>query len=348
MKEENNDNITYYKSRNIIQKRGQVVRRDSLNDTKKKLLALEASKVQNNDTEETIYKITAQEIVDLCGYVKSGALYDYLFNEIYELKGKRVAFTIQDKDGQILEVIESYMENIRINRKNGYATYTIPKTLVEHFKSYSPYAKMNLLDFMPLRSGYAMSLYELLMSWSYRGEVVYTIPQLRDLIEIEDDKYTDACNFVKRVVDKPIQQINERVKEPFEYQVIRGAKKKIEAIRFIIPKPDKSIEQIADNTLEGILGADKAILAIEQYGQEYCDANLKYTLSKETKSKTAYLINALKNDWAEYGKTLEFQKLQKEATQAAEQKEKGLQENASHGNEEIIHLFSEFKESLCV
>lgn len=229
--------LVYIKSNDLIQMRGTVIRRDPLSETKRKIIALEASKVQESDTKDTVYTITALEMLDLCSVEKNGRTYEQIFAEMYDLKTKAIAFV--NERGKIS--IESYMDNIEIDRENGNATFTIPAALMPHFKSYARFTRLDLIEYMPLRGQYALLLYELLMSWREKGEVYYTLDQLRLLLEVPEETYPRNADFLRYVIYQPLTQINDRLQGmKVKHKLKYGYRRKVEGVTFIIPKPKET------------------------------------------------------------------------------------------------------------
>jgi plasmid replication initiation protein len=328
--------LTYSKSTDLIQMRGTVVRRDSLSETKRKIIALEASKVKESDTHETVYSIKAKELIDLCNVEKNGRTYDQVFTEIYELKNKAIAFI--NERGKIS--IESYMDKIELDREGGFVTYQIPEALLPHFKRYAQFTKLDLIEYMPMRGQYALLLYELLMSWRKAGKVYYIVEDLRRLLEVPDGIYPSTGDFLRRAVYAAVDQINERIKgRKIKYELKIGSRRKVEGVTFIIPKIKEELSSPkGEPTLEeqealgqttifemikeqaatvepdqhpapssvlvemiDILKSDEeAVVLFAQYGEDYCHANIQYSRSYAKKDLGAYLRKALAGNWAKY------------------------------------------------
>lgn len=325
-----NKQLTYIKSNDLIQMRGAVIRRDPLSETKRKIIALEASKVQETDTPDTVYTLTAKELIDLCGVEKNGRTYEQIFAEIYDLKTKTIAFV--NKRGKIS--IESYMDKIEIDRENGNATYKIPEALLPHFKRYAQFTKLDLIEYMPLRGQYALLLYELLMSWREKGEVYYTLDQLRQLLEVPEGAYPRTADLLRYTVYEPLKQVNQRLAgKKIKYELKHGYRRKVEGVTFFIPKVkdektaepptlaaleamgqttilDAISEQAATVTpdlraevqieIAAILGDEEAAAMFKKYGEGYCAANLAYSRKHAKKDLAAYFRKALAANYAKY------------------------------------------------
>ena len=349
----NTNKLTYVKSNDMIQVRGQVIRRDPLSETKRKIIAFEASMVQDNHTHETVFTIPIKEFAEICEIAPSsrnGDYYDNTFAEIYDLKTKAIAFV--NERGNIS--IESYMDNIEVNRKEGTVSYTIPKALIPHFKMYSQFTKLDLLEYMPMRGQYALLLYELLMSWREAGSVYYTLEDLRRLLEVPEGAYPKNADFLRYVIYQPLEQVNERIKgRKIKYELKYGYRRKVEGVTFLIPKikaelpPPKAeprIEELEAMGQTSILDAiheqaatasadlravlspvlvdmigifcdeEEAKSLFEQYGEGYCAANIQYSRHHAKKDLAAYLRKALAGNWAKY---IDQDKEKKEAAQKA-------------------------------
>jgi len=306
--------------------RGQVLRRDPLTETKRKIIALEASKVKPDDTPETVYNVKIKEFAELCNIKRNGRVYEEVFAEIYELKTKAIAFV--NEDGTIS--IESYLDRIRINRETASVSYQIPEALLPHFKMYAQFTKLDLLEYMPMRGQYALLLYELLMSWRKAGQVYYSLENLRQLLEVPEGAYPKNADLLRYVVYAPLDQINERTKgKKIKYELKYGYRRKIEGITFFIPKDKESPLEITAPTTEqlekegqttifdsineqaatssvlaqliNILGNEnEASKVIKDYQEDYCNAQLKYTNKAPRKNPSTYLKGALKGDWAKF------------------------------------------------
>lgn len=320
-----NNKLTYLKSNDMIQMRGTVVRRDPLSETKRKIIALEASKVQEDDTCETVYMIAPKELIKLCDIERNGRTYDQIFTEIYELKNKAIAFV--NERGKIS--IESYMDKIEIDRENGSVTYRIPEALLPHFKRYAQFTKLDLLEYMPMRGQYALLLYELLMSWREAGKVYYTLEELRRLLEVSEDAYPKNADFLKRVVHAAVVQINTRITGyKIEYELKYGYRHKTEGVTFFIQKANelqisecestlKKLEmegqtnifdyianEQEDSTVEttpapvlaemtSLLGKEQAVAVFDELGEDECIERLKYAKKNAKSNLPAYFKKVL-------------------------------------------------------
>lgn len=85
--------------------------------------------------------------------------------------------------------------------------------LEEHFTSY------DIEQVAPLKSGYAVRLYELVISWRVKGKTEkISVDQLRSKLGIEPYQYETMEAFKRRVLDVAIKQINDNTDIILEYE----------------------------------------------------------------------------------------------------------------------------------
>ncbi len=303
--------ITCHKQHEFIQVRGTVKKRDTLSEIQEKIITFAASQVQQDDTSATRYTLKITDFADLCNLADSsrnGDYYNYIFEEVYKLKSRVIAF-VDDGD----DVIESYLEGIRLNRKSGTISFTIPESILPYYKRFNQYAKIDLLEYMPLHGAYALRLYEILLSWLKRGEVTYTIEELRKNLGLSDDSYPRTVDFMRRTIKPAIEEINKKSKFKVSYTEKTGQRKKIEALNFKIKK-SKDMEEIETKEpivekstllfqMADFLSEEEATTFLEKYGEEYCAANLKYAKKHAKQNLASYFRNALNKNWAGFSKT---------------------------------------------
>ena len=92
--------------------------------------------------------------------------------------------------------------------------------LESHFTSYEIEKVANLT------SGYAIRLYELLISWREVGKTpTYEIDDLRQKLGVNPDQYKEMCNFKVRVLDLAIKQINDHTDITATYEQHKTGRK---------------------------------------------------------------------------------------------------------------------------
>lgn len=97
----------------------------------------------------------------------------------------------------------------------------------------SKYTKYHLNNILPLRSGYAIRIYELLKQYQKIGERRMTIQDLRETLGISKDQYRLYGHFKSKVLAKAQKELEAKTDISFTYKEIKKGRK-IEAILFFI------------------------------------------------------------------------------------------------------------------
>lgn len=96
----------------------------------------------------------------------------------------------------------------------------------------------HILNTRVLKSKYSIKLYLFLKSWKRKGQVDISVPDLRALVEVEANEYTEYRYFKKRIIESAKKELSEKCDITFEYQEIRAIpgnkKSEVVKIRFFI------------------------------------------------------------------------------------------------------------------
>jgi len=213
---------------------------DKLTKNQAKIAILSASKVNSDDTHDSQYTITFKEFAELAN-IKSDE-HEYIYKEVKKLT--KLGIDIVDKDGKI--IIFNWLNEVAIEPKTGIITYYIDRRLLPFYKlakKTKQFTKINLLDYMLLKSKYSVVLYEFLAMWQKAGRVKQTINQLREQLQVNKNKYRVAKDFVRYCIKEPINDINLNAKNAFtvdvEYE--KGSRNTVLTVTFFI-KTIKNID----------------------------------------------------------------------------------------------------------
>ena len=136
-------------------------------------------------------------------------------------------------------------------KKSSKIVITIPEILKPFFleladKEYTIYALENLSSFTNV---YELKLYELFARWKNRGFINITIENLREYMEIEDNKYTKYANFKNHVLLKAINKITNTTNLDIQFRELKkngeilitnkGPGNRVYSIEFIITNKEK-------------------------------------------------------------------------------------------------------------
>lgn len=171
--------------------------------------------------------------------------------------------TIEIEDGEDWALV-GLVEMPRIVR--GIARFAIHEQLVKAFLNFSGgYNQYYLETSLSLNSVYAMRLYEIISNNGGVSELVFSIDHLRELFGIGEDKYTNTADFIKRVILRSKQELDDKSPWSFDFlsltadykEAKRGSK--IKFVKFL-PKyrAEKDDPRIAEKNMHSI--SDKALL----------------------------------------------------------------------------------------
>jgi hypothetical protein len=123
---------------------------------------------------------------------------------------------------------------------NGTVYFDLPRTIRQAIQSPDRYAVIDLSVIKGLRSKYAIALYELAKDYQKKEIPKISIEDFRKLMGIEEGKYTNFADLKRYVINRAIEEIEQNDRIPFilEAEPIKGARRKIEAIKFHIKKKE--------------------------------------------------------------------------------------------------------------
>lgn len=168
-------------------------------------------------TDETLYKVTADDIAHLCDS-GSGNIYENMKEAALRLKRREVWINEypngEGKRPNIL--ITGWVQAIRYLENEGSLELRFSKDILPYVNQLSKeFTRFALSDIAKMQSGHAIRMYELIMQWrnSKTQSFEIEINEFRRQLHIEG-QYPAIKDLKKRVIDKSIEQINEY--SPFE------------------------------------------------------------------------------------------------------------------------------------
>lgn len=184
-------------------------RRTPISELQQKIITYSASLVREEDQPGKRYVIAIKDFASLMGDTKKGAIYERVYRELYALK--RIVISFIDEHGD--SCLESFLDGIKISKKRGDVSYTIPDAILPYYKASAAkngYTRITLLDYMQISGRYAVLLYELLRSWQSAGTVTYTINEIRRLLDVLPNIYPRTTELIKYVINSAVDEINSK------------------------------------------------------------------------------------------------------------------------------------------
>ena len=216
------------KSNDLIQRT-----RYTLNAQEQKLILYLCSKIKPSEKEFETYTFNIKDMCDVLNIPSHGNDLKYFKDTILNLKNK--SFWLKTETA---ETTCSWIAKARLPHDN---KDIIEIQLDEDLKPFLLLLKENftmysLENALCFDSKYSMRIYEILKSYQYKKNVVFTIDELKYKLSIED-KYNRFNHFKTRVLDIAVKEINEYSDIIIDYNVLKKGNKSF-AIEFIIYNND--------------------------------------------------------------------------------------------------------------
>jgi plasmid replication initiation protein len=236
-----------------------------------------------------------------------------------------------------IEVYSRWISSVITEKGTGNIRVEIPKEMKEYYLNLNEkYTSVKAIYIYKLRSKYSIRLYELLSSWKTKGNITYTLEELKKMFKI-NSKYKRFYDFKRKVIEVAQKEfIKKEIDINFTYKSSgRGTNKKIffEVIDMTKEREkeeakrkqelinnsdniDKQIYTDIETTLEKMgFNEKERNKLISEHDEMKLRRNINYTLEadKNKKVKThikAFLRSALKADYAmnSYEQKQEYQK----------------------------------------
>lgn len=343
--------LTAYKNNQIIYLGDATVKHwDELTPNQLKIAMFSASQVRAEDTAETKYTMTFRQFAELCQFdedTTGGKDYERIYKEARKLSKLGVDFIAANGD----LVGFNWLNSVRVSPKSGTVSFKLDESLLPFYKTRrGTFAIIELLDYMPLRGRYALMLYEFLAKWKAAGKVYQSVDDLRQQFRVSPGLYPRSVDFMRRVVDGAVEEINKKATVSFYVKMVenRGKNAKVEGVTFhILPIHSEARELSEPRELlrECRVDAPAAAAIVEKYTRERILGNISKAKEMEAagkikKSLAATICAAIKDDYAGVEQTQLFE--------AAPEKEEEKEKCPECGGTGMITDFSANQTSVCL
>ena len=312
-----------YKSMQIIDLGGCKIKEwQDLTLNQRKLTMLSASKVLPTDEPDKRYQITFDEYMTLCqdrddpaptdpakpDYARDGGnTYDRIYRDAKALSGRGVSYWT--KDNRL--IIFNWLDRVEIDYERHIISYNIDPRLLPYYTTQrSAFALVKLLDYMPLKSKYALLLYEYLARWQKDKNFTVKIPELRAALQIADNQYPKPSDLLRWVVAPAVKEINRNAKYGFTITLLdfRGPRNKFMGFDFLIEQIKRPPNPLVDQLVQhGWRKPDAEALVDSGIPAEQIAGNIPASLAGAAKAKAAgktieslpaYMRTYIVNDYA--------------------------------------------------
>ena len=151
------------------------------------------------------------------------------------------------------------------------------------------YTKYELENIKKFDNVYTLQIYELLKSWESKGSFIHSLEQLKEYLNIPQDKYNPYNNFKRKILDKAFDQINSETDIFFSIEEIKVGRK-VEKLRFIImSKNDEVVEKDLTALIDKVfVGKDKNKYLVLAYEKDKGSHKYKYKRFNIVKQEITY------------------------------------------------------------
>lgn len=242
-----------YKRNDMIQKG-----RHELTLQEQRCVLYAISKIKPEDSVFQEYTFELSDFYKLCGLQKES--YTELKAILIGLKQK----TWWVETAPDVESTVSWFNKVRTNKKSGTVTVRFDDDmmpyLLELTKSNQYYTHYQLKYVLPMKSQYAIRLYELLKSYQRNNfEWFFEIDTLRKQLNCE--QYTDFYDLRRRVIEPAVAEINEFTDIKIAWEPVKEGRKVVRVTFYMVGKKKTALLE-ADRAIHDALDGQIDLLEL--------------------------------------------------------------------------------------
>lgn len=188
------------KGNDIIQKS-----RFTLSAQQQKILLSMISKIKPEDKASQTYSFGIQEFCKLCNIDWSnGGNYDAIKQALYGID--RQIMWVKEPDKK-RETRLRWLNELHISEGSGEIVFSFHQDMFPYLLDLrEKYTQYSLINVLPMRSKYAIRLYELLKSYEGIRSITLALDTLKARLDAEN--YTSFKDFRRRVLERAVEEIN--------------------------------------------------------------------------------------------------------------------------------------------
>lgn len=216
-----------------VAKKNQLIRqvRFDLSSQEQKIVLFLISKIKPTDSELEPITLQYKEFLQLCGLdTTQGKNKKNIRDTLKKLADKSCWIKLPDGTETLFRWIEDPIITPRQRSVTLRLKAILKPYLLELHEYYTQYQLMYIL---PLRSKFAIRLYELLKSCQSMRAATFTVDKLRELLNLSPDTFKTYADFRRYVIELAIREINQYTDIEVEFTPIKRGKK-VESIEFQI------------------------------------------------------------------------------------------------------------------
>ena len=269
-----------------------------------RIIAFLTAEIKPDDQDFKPYKFGINDFCDLLELPR-----DRYYSALKLATRKLLTRTLQIKKANSTLQL-TWLSSAEYFEKQGYVELCFdPKLKPYLLQLKNCFTQYKIINVLRLRSKYAFRLYELLKQYQSLGKRKFSVSELRDLLGVEQGELKLWVHFKTRVLEIAKREINAKTDLVIDYTT-KKVGRRIEFIIFSIRAQSREQKNEQNERYDALLNLvpDKyrelktlknaIIKYLKKKGFEYVKRNIEYANLKAEKNYRAYLINALKEDWA--------------------------------------------------
>lgn len=204
------------------------------------LVSLIKPKLNLTDIQPLEYEFDIQAYCKICGIdYDSGKNYKMVRDTLKSLRDKSMILTLPNGT----ETSVSWVQKFWSNKGSGKAKVRFDEDIAPYlFEICENTTRFELLNVLPMKSKYAVRMYEICRSWARLGSHTYTLNELRKMLMIEDGELIRYPDFRRKVLEISKKEINENTDLSIEFEPITKGRKVIQIRIHIKEKSEKEIQ----------------------------------------------------------------------------------------------------------
>ena len=253
----------------VVQHNDLIASKYDLNLSEMRLILEAVHNVEKDDVDFKEYRIDVESFLQLVDS-KNVSEYSRVKDFCKTILSKPLE--IPKEDGNYLYC--NWFSNIEYNPKNRSINYSFdPKLKPYLIELKEKFTRFDIRILLKFKSFYALRIYMILKSESWKGnevEYIVNLDELRNMLKLEK-KYSLYGHFKNRVLDIAKKYINEVSDLEIDFEDIKAGRK-VESVKFIVKRKPLRIEnQVIDNEAEMDFKTFKSYVVATYTGQSICN-----------------------------------------------------------------------------
>jgi plasmid replication initiation protein len=282
--------------------------------------------VVQNEGDKNIYTTSLNYIKKACGISSIGN--EELKSHLAKLTDIKIEFNYLQKDGEYWG-INVLLAGSEITPHSGSLNFCFSPLIQRKIINPSMYSPLKLLTIASFKSNYTVVLYEFLRDYLNSPKIPFlTVDNIRTILGVDENSYTEFKYFKRDVLDKAILEINKKSDISCSYTLEKKFRFKCVGIQFFAKRKDetKPIEEYSkiirnaedDNEMfcqkiseEFKIKLDKIFELLLKHGKPKLKKIYDYTKEKATTNSGVFFVKALEENYALPQEELIFEKEKK-------------------------------------